>query len=117
MTICKKDWSIRKLVKLLGTCMAWVGFVGMLLSFGLSNHEVSTFPRTADPSIGRVCPRGIHGIVIYETLSEKVFYGRLEYGSFGIFGMSAMLALFYKWKWGPEPGIRPLKIGTDWRPK
>jgi hypothetical protein len=117
MPIVKKNRSIQKLVKFLGLCMGWIGFAGLLLWFGLSNHEVSTFPRLANPSIGSVFPRSINGIVIYETLSEKALYDRIEYGSFVIFGTGFALLLIYKQMWGKEPRVSPPMIGNVWRPK
>jgi hypothetical protein len=89
----------------------------MLWWFALSNQEVSTLPRTADPSAGRVCPRSIHGIEIYETPGEKNFYDLLETCSFVVFGMSAAVALLYRWKWGEEPRTGPPNIGMGWGAK
>lgn len=103
----------QRLIKAVSMCLGYLGFAGLLCWFGLANWEVAKLPRSADPSSGRVYPRGIHGISIYETRSEKRFYERLEFGSFAIFGASFMLMLIYRWRYGPEPNLHPPK---DWKP-
>lgn len=110
----KQGRDIQRFIKLFGMSLGYLGFAGMLCLFGLSNHEVSTLPRTPEPTAGNVCPRDIHGIVIYETRSEKKLYEELEVGSFLIFGTSFLLWLFSRWKWGPEANPSPL---ADWKYK
>jgi len=105
--------GLQRLVRTLGLCLAYVGFAGLMGLFALSNFEVSKLPRIADQSAGRVCPRGIHGIVVYETQHERRLYDLIELGSFAILGASLLLLLIYRWKYGPEPKSRP---PASWKP-
>jgi hypothetical protein len=114
MQLEKKIIGVRRLVKAIGMCFGYLGFAGLLCWYGLANWEVSKLPRTAVPSSGRVYPRGIHGTLLYETRPEKRFYERVEFGSFALLGASLMLVLVYRWKYGPEPNLRPPK---GWKPQ
>lgn len=52
---------------------------------GLWSHYLHVLPRVADPTIGRVYPRNIHGIVVFQTHAEKLRLDLIDDISISVF--------------------------------
>lgn len=78
-----------------------LGFAGFLMSTGVSTEYLKN-PRIPAAEQGRVIPRSIHGIVIYQTQSEDRRLTILEDGSVSAFCIGIALGLVYLRKWGIE---------------
>jgi drug/metabolite transporter superfamily protein YnfA len=76
--------------------------------FGLESHYFATLPREPNPSIGRVYPYNHHGIVFWQTQTEKRRLDLLEY--MGWFLILGGMSIAY-WKdrssfTAPAPSLR-----------
>lgn len=70
------------------------------MSTMISAHYLDTMPRWPDLDSGRVVPRGIHGIAVYQTEEEDRRLSLIEYGSVGFFVTGFALGIVYLEKWG-----------------
>lgn len=66
----------------------------------ISTHYMDTLPRSPAPAQMRVIPRGINGVVVYQTVSEDRRLNAMEYSSVTIFTTGLLLGLVYLEKWG-----------------
>jgi len=76
------------------------GLAGLIVSAMISTHYLEVMPRSPVLVEGRIVPREIHGIVIYQTTDENRQLNLIEYSSVGIFVLGLGLGLVYLEKWG-----------------
>jgi uncharacterized membrane-anchored protein YitT (DUF2179 family) len=76
------------------------GLAGLIVSAMISTHYLDTMPRSPIMGEGRVVPRDIHGIVVYQTAQENRQLNLIEYTSVGVFVLGLGLGLVYLEKWG-----------------
>ncbi len=76
------------------------GLAGLIVSAMISTYYLDVMPRWPVMEEGRVVPRGIHGIVVYQTADEDRKLSLIEYSSVGIFLAGLGLGLVYLEKWG-----------------
>jgi hypothetical protein len=76
------------------------GLAGLIVSAMMSTHYLEAMPKGPVMTEGRVVPREIHGIVIYETPDEDRKLSQVEYSSVGVFVVGLVLGLVYLEKWG-----------------
>ena len=107
----EKGESLQKLWKRCGVFLGCLGLAGFIWTAGLRNRQLNTLPRSADPVEGRIYSRNIHGIVVFQTRSERDYLDRVQNASIAVFVMSIVLSLIYKKKWGAQRA-GPSKIGT-----
>ena len=67
---------------------------------GLWNLQLETLPRVPDQETGRVYPRNIHGIVVYQTLSERDQLENIQNSSIAVVAVSFLMTVIYKIKMG-----------------
>jgi hypothetical protein len=68
-----------------------IAFVGIMWASYLSSTYQATLPRYPDPVAGRIYPRNIHGVVVYQTRDQRDRIDRIEYS--WIVMLVAMFAL------------------------
>lgn len=117
MRLGQRDWGLQKLWKRLGVVLGCLGLAGFMWTAALWNQQLRTLPRAPDQEAGSIYPRNIHGIVVYQTRSQRDYLERIQDGSIAVFVVSFLMSLIYKKKWGPEPSLGPPKVGTGWHPK
>jgi len=76
------------------------GLAGLILSAMISTHYLDVMPRGPVLVEGRIVPREIHGIVVYQTEEENRRLNLIEYSSVGVFVVGLGLGLVYLEKWG-----------------
>ncbi len=76
------------------------GLGGLIVSAMISTHYLDAMPRGPVLEDGRIVPREIHGIVVYQTPAEDRKLNLIEYSSVGIFVFGLGLGLIYLEKWG-----------------
>jgi hypothetical protein len=77
------------------------GLAGLIVSAMISTHYLDVMPRERPVLVeGRVIPREIHGIVVYQTPEENRKLNLIEYSSVGIFVIGLGLGLVYLEQWG-----------------
>ena len=76
------------------------GLAGLIISAMISTHYLEVMPRGPVLVEGRIVPREIHGIVVYQTTDENRQLNLIEYSSVGIFVFGLGLGLVYLEKWG-----------------
>jgi uncharacterized membrane-anchored protein YitT (DUF2179 family) len=76
------------------------GLAGLIVSAMISTHYLDTMPRWPVLEDGRTVPRGIHGIVVYQTPEEDRKLNLIEYSSVGVFLVGLGLGLVFLEKWG-----------------
>ncbi len=113
MSVRNEAGVLQKLCKRVGVALGCLGLAGFIWTAGLWNQQLNTLPRSANPIDGRIYARNIHGVVVYQTRSERDNLERIQNGSIAVFVLSIVLSLLYKRKWGPEPSLGPPKIGTE----
>lgn len=76
------------------------GLAGLVVSAMICTHYLSAMPKDPVPAQGRIVPREIHGVVIYQTSQENSTLSVVEYSSVGIFVVGLGIGLVYLEKWG-----------------
>lgn len=76
------------------------GLVGLIVSAVISTHYLDAMPKRPVLAEGRVVPREIHGILVYQTTWENRTLSVVEYSSVGIFVIGLSFGLVYLEKWG-----------------
>jgi hypothetical protein len=76
------------------------GLAGLIVSAMISTHYLDVMPKAPVLVEGRVVPREIHGVVVYQTVKENQTLSFIEYSSVGIFVIGLGLGLVYLEKWG-----------------
>jgi len=76
------------------------GLAGLIISAMISTHYLEVMPRGPVLVEGRIVPREIHGIVVYQTEDENRRLNLVEYSSVGVFVVGLGLGLVYLEKWG-----------------
>ncbi len=76
------------------------GLAGLIVSAMISTHYLDVMPRGPVFVQGRIVPREIHGIVVYQTPEENRRLNLVEYSSVGVFLVGLGLGLVYLEKWG-----------------
>ena len=76
------------------------GLAGLIISAMISTHYLEVMPRGPVLVEGRIVPREIHGIVVYQTAYENRRLNLIEYSSVGVFVLGLGLGLVYLEKWG-----------------
>ena len=76
------------------------GLAGLIVSAMISTHYLEAMPRGPVLDDGRIVPREIHGIVVYQTPDENRRLNLIEYSSVGVFVVGLGLGLVYLEQWG-----------------
>jgi hypothetical protein len=76
------------------------GLAGLIISAMISTHYLEVMPPGPVLVEGRIVPREIHGIVVYQTADENRRLNLIEYSSVGVFVVGLGLGLVYLEKWG-----------------
>jgi hypothetical protein len=76
------------------------GLAGLIVSAMISTHYLEVMPRGPVMVEGRIVPREIHGIVVFQTPEENRKLSTIEYSSVGVFLFGLGLGLVYLEKWG-----------------
>lgn len=76
------------------------GLAGLIVSAMISTHYLDVMPRGPVLEEGRVVPREIHSIVVYQTADEDRRLSAIEYSSVGVFVVGLGIGLVYLEKWG-----------------
>lgn len=76
------------------------GLAGLIVSAMISMHYLEVMPRGPVLVEGRIVPREIHGIVVYQTQQEDRRLNLIEFSSVGVFVIGLGLGLVYLEKWG-----------------
>ena len=76
------------------------GLAGLIVSALVSTHYLEVMPRGPVLTEGRVVPREVHGIVIFQTAEEDRKLNMMEFPSVGVFVIGVVLGLVYLEKWG-----------------
>lgn len=76
------------------------GLAGLVLSSVISAHYLDTLPQSPAPDEMRMTPRGIHGMVVYQTVEENRRLSLIEYSSAGVLLAGIGLGLVYQEKRG-----------------
>ena len=87
-------------LKFIALLLLLPGLAGLIVSAVISTHYLEVMPRGPVFVDGRIVPREIHGIVVYQTEEENHRLNLVEYSSVGVFVVGLALGLFYLEKWG-----------------
>ena len=81
------------------------------------NRYLDTLPRAPDPTRARVYPRNIHGIVVFQTHSEKLRLDLTENVASGVFMLGMLIGALEERHWRRTAGkdIPPMPKG--WQPR
>jgi hypothetical protein len=96
----KKAGNLQKVWKTVGAGFGCIGLAGLMWTFSLWDQQLNTLPHVANAVIGQIYPRNIHGIVVYQTFAQRNHLDTVQFGSFAIFGVSIVMSLIYRSKWG-----------------
>jgi hypothetical protein len=93
MSIFQKAW------KSIGFALACLGLAGIIWTAILWGIQLRNLPRYPEVTSGRIYPRNIHGVVVYQNRSEYRFLETVQYCSIAIFASSLLMSVVYKTKW------------------
>ena len=107
----KRIWRAVALVLAIPALLAWT------YGAGLESSYQRLLPQVANPMIGRVFPRNIHGIVVFQTHAEKLRLDLIEGISISAFFAGLTIGGLEERHWRRSAGTNlPLKT-KDWSPK
>lgn len=86
------------------------GLAGLIFSAMMSTDYLETMPKSPIPSEQRMTPRNVHGIVIYQTVSEDERLSIMEYSSVSVFLVGLVLGIVYLEKWS---SVRQAEMDSD----
>jgi hypothetical protein len=109
--------KLRTIWKHVGMIIGFVGLAGIVWTAGLWNLQLKTLPRVPNQKVGRIYPRNIHGIVVYQTRAENDRLETIQYSSIAVFVIGFFISFLYERKWGLIQSVGPPKIGTGWKLK
>jgi hypothetical protein len=91
--------------------MGIIGLVGISWTAGIWYQYQRTLPRHPDPETGCIYPLNVHGIVVYQTLDERNWLDEVQYSSFAVFALSALMGAIHQKKYGRPrtPALKSLK--------
>lgn len=92
--------SSRRICKAAMLLSLLIGLGGLLYSGTLAREYLQNLPRYPDPAQGRMVPREVAGVVIYETETEDRKIKSVEDTAAGILVCGIGLLLIYAYKWG-----------------
>ena len=75
------------------------GLAGLVTSAVVSTNYLESLPKSPDPMHGRVTPRNVHGVVVYQTATEDQRLSAMEYSSVSVFLVGLLLGIVYLEKW------------------
>jgi hypothetical protein len=76
----------------------------------------ATLPRHPDQATGNIYPLNVHGIVVYQTRDQRDRLDRLDYSSFGLGIVAALMLIIHAKKFGVPPSPpKPWSPGPGWR--
>jgi hypothetical protein len=81
------------------------------------NRYLDTLPRTPDQTSGRLYPRNIHGIVVFQTRAEALHLERMENISFGTFALGMLIGWLEERHWRRTAGKSIPPMPEGWQPK
>ena len=93
-SIPKKD----RLLWLAAATLSIVGLLGWIWTYGIWDQYFQYLPRSPNPATGSIYPLNIHGVVVYETLKERVRLENWIHWSFGVFCLGMALGAIHKWR-------------------
>jgi hypothetical protein len=95
MSIFQGAWKIT------GFALGCVGLAGVIWTAILWGNQLNNLPRHPEDTSGRVYPRNIHGVVVYQNRSEYRFLETVQYCAMTVFASSVLMSILYKAKWEP----------------
>ena len=106
-----------RLVRRVARVLVFAGLCGVLYSVAIWYRYFETLPRSPDQTTGRVYPRNMNGIGVYQTESEKFRLNLLSWTSYGIGSIGILLGIAEEKRWQRSTGnyIPPMPRG--WHPK
>jgi hypothetical protein len=107
--------KFQKIWKRVGMSIGLVGLAGIAWTAGLWNLQLKTLPRIPNQKTGRIYPRNIHGIVVYQTRAENDRLETIQYSSITVFAIGFFTLFLYERRWGSTKNVGPPKIGTGWK--
>jgi hypothetical protein len=75
------------------------GLGGLVFSAMVSTDYLENLPKSPTPNEQRMTPRNVHGIVVYQTVSEDERLSAMEYSSVSVFLVGLLLGIIYLEKW------------------
>ena len=91
--------TFQKAWKTIGITLACVGLAGIIWTVVLWGLQANNLPRASEDASGRIYPRNIHGVIVYQNRSEYRFLETVQYCSIAVFASSFLMSVFYKTKW------------------
>lgn len=89
-------------LRILSLLLLLPGLGGLIISAVTSAHYLQTLPHWPIPEEGRMIPRDIHGVSVYQTPEENHHLNRIEYSSVAFLVVGAAFGLIYLEKWNEE---------------
>lgn len=90
---------MKPICRFAGVFLGAIGLLGLLAAAILWSQQFRDLPRAPDLANGRIHPRNIHGVVVYQTAREQDALDLIQNTALASFGLSAILSAYYKGKW------------------
>jgi hypothetical protein len=99
--------KFQRIWKRVGLSIGFAGLAGIVWTAGLWNLQLETLPRIPNQETGRIYPRNIHGIVVYQTRAENDRLESIQYISIAVFAIGFFTLFLYERRWGPKQNVGP----------
>ncbi len=81
----KRIWRVVSISLMMPALLAWI------YATGLESDYAKVLPRLPNPTVGRVYPRNIHGVVVFQTYAERMKVNLTEGISIGVFFVGLLI--------------------------
>ena len=107
----KRIWRTMAIVLMVPGLAVWV------YSGTIWNQYLRALPRTPDQTTGRVYPRNIHGIIVFQTHAEQRRLDLTQDISIGVFFLGLLIGALEERNWKRTTGKTIPSMPSGWQPK
>ncbi len=107
----KRIWRTIAIVLMVPALAVW------LYSGTIWNRYLRTLPHAPDQTTGRIYPRNIHGIVVFQTLAEERRLDLTQNISIGVFFLGLVIGALEEKNWKRTAGKDIPSMPKGWQPK
>lgn len=87
-----------KLLRIAYNALFLAGMLGLIWTMAIYNVYLDKLPRSPNVATGNVYPLNVHGVGVYQTLTERSHLNNVEHGSWGIIICGIVLGMIDQWR-------------------
>jgi hypothetical protein len=107
--------SARRIWRTVSIVLMVPGLAVWIYSGTIWNQYIHTLPRTPDQAIGRMYPRNIHGVVVFQTRAERLRLDLTQDIAIGTFFLGLLIGAIEDRYWPRTAGKNLPSMPKEWR--